>query len=174
MTSFVIEVANCERVVLFEAPCQERIEFMAPIFREKGKWEITLTDSDLDIINPTKEEILDLICASLPYAEIRREIRRLSAYVVKTMAYGKSVKGWQIAIKHSVAEIRETNTRRRAKGVYFDLGDMRAMLTRDWADILNRVVNDSDSVWSTSVLRKKVSISLAWEQIAALGLDRRK
>lgn len=139
----------------------------------KNKWRIILSASDINLINPTTEEIIDLITAAIPYTEISAQLTRLAAHVIKINIYGKSNKSWNNTVKDAIRQIQKLNTRHKAKGVYFDLKAMRKMLTEDWGAVLTWVAKESDSQWSTAALKKIVSLSEIWDQLTTLGVDKR-
>jgi len=139
----------------------------------KRKWQIIISASDIDLYNPTTEEIIDLITASLPYNEIASHLRRLAAHIIKTIIYKKTTRNWQTTIKDASIKIRRLNTRRKAKGIYFDLTAIRKMLTEEWNAALIWVAKESEDQWTVSALKREVSISSIWKKIEILKLDQR-
>jgi len=139
----------------------------------KNKWEIILSKADIDLENPSREEIIDLITASLPYKEIESQLTRLAVHLIKPIIYGKTTRSWQTTIKDAVLRIRRYNTRRKAKGVYFSLEDMQKMLFDEWSNILTWTVKESEKKWTISKLKKEVHRNDILEKIKTLKLDKR-
>ena len=139
----------------------------------KKKWEIVLSKTDIDIENPTKEEIIDLITASLPYKEIEAQLTRLAVHLIKTIVYKKTTRSWKITIKDAVLKIRRYNTRRKAKGVYFNMEDMQKMLRDEWNNILTWIVKESEKKWTISKLKKEIHMNDILEKMKTLKLDKR-
>ena len=148
---------------------------MAKSFKNnvKAKWSIVLSSADLDLPHPTKEELLDLITASLPNREIASQICRLAAHLVKVVVYGKTTSSWQRTIRDSVAEIQFVNTRRKAKGVYFDLAEMQEMFRREWPAVLTWVAKESRQKWTTAMLKKRIKQADVWGKMEKLGIEQR-
>lgn len=137
------------------------------------KWKMVLSSSDIQLENPTKEEIIDLITASLPYREITSQLVRLAAHVVKVNLYKNSTTSWQTTLRDAALEIRGLNTRHKAKGVYFNYEDMHQMLKTKWNAVLSWVAQESNGQWSVSKLKKEVVLSAIWKEILKLKLDKR-
>ena len=137
------------------------------------RWEIVLTSDDLALENPTKEELLDLITASIPLFEISEEINRLAVAVVKIIVYQQSNTILKTEIKEASCSIREYNSRHRGAGVYYSLGELRQILIQRWNAVLARVAEDSNSQWTVSSLKKTVSPSAVWQVIEKMKLDKR-
>lgn len=131
-------------------------------------WKIVITSKDLYLENPSKEELLDLITASLPYREITSQIVRLAVHVIKIQIYSKSTTSWEQTIISAVADIKNLNLRRKASGDYYSLEDMHQMMLTKWAPILSWVANESAGQWKTSELRELVAPNTIWTKIQEL------
>ena len=133
-------------------------------------WKIVITSKDLYLENPSKEELLDLITASLPYREITSQIVRLAVHVIKIQIYAKSTTSWERTITSAVADIKNLNLRRKASGDYYSLEELHQMLLTKWVPILSWVANESAGQWKTSELQKMVAPNAIWTEIKELLL----
>ena len=147
---------------------------MGFVSKVKKAWEVTLTSADIHINNPSKEELIDLISAALPYRDISSQITRLAVHVAKAILYQKTTTSWQTTIRDAVAEIRMLNTRQKASGVYFSLDDMHQMFLTKWNPILSWVAQESDDLWKVPALKKELSANKVWEQMKTLNLASRQ
>lgn len=132
----------------------------------KAVWQIVLSSNEIDLDNPTKEELIDLITAALPYRELESQLIRLASHIVKESLYSTSKRSWTNTIKDSVLKIKRYNTRRKAKGTYFTVTEMKAMLRDEWDNVLVWVAKESDGQFSKEQIKKKVSFASVWAIIS--------
>ena len=140
----------------------------------KNKWEIVLSSKDIFIEAPSKEELIDLITASLPYREIMSQIVRLAAHVVKKHVYKTETTSWQVTIRDAINDIRSLNTRSKASGVYYNIEEMHQMLLTKWNTVLSWVADESDGQWTVKNIKKTVPIATIWNEIKAYPIATRK
>lgn len=146
---------------------------MAFVDRVKSKWEIVISNKDVFLENPTKEELINLITASLPKKEIISQLIRLAAHVLKVWVYKHTTTSWETTIRDALLEIRESNTRDKGQGVYYNSEEMRQMFLTRWSSVLSWVANESDGQWTVPKLKKVVSAKTVWNEIKKLPLDKR-
>lgn len=128
-------------------------------------WKIEITSKDLYLENPTKEELLDLITASIPYREISSQVVRLTVHVIKIQIYSKETTSWKRTIDDAVSEIRSLNLRRKSSGEYHSLEEMREMMQTKWSSILSWVADESAGRWKVSELKRKVHQNETWVKV---------
>lgn len=133
---------------------------------KKITWEIVLSSADIDLENPTKEEIIDLITAALPYKEIESQLIRLAVHFTKEILYQKSTRSWSLSIKDSFSKIKRYNTRRKAKGTYFTEIEMKDMLKDEWQNVLTWVAKESNGQYTKEEIKKQVPFSIIWKEIS--------